>query len=260
MKCTEVRERLEILSPPKFAESWDNVGLLCGRAGKEIKKVYIAVDATDEVIENAIDAEADLLLTHHPLIFSPLKKVNDENFISRRIVKLLQADMCYYAMHTNFDVMGMADAAADTLALKDRQVLYVTFEDEIAKEGIGRFGRLPEKMTLADCAEYVKKTFQLPAVRVYGELSDVISVVAVSPGSGKSTAQSAVNAGVDVLISGDIDHHLGIDLVAQGVSVIDAGHYGLEKIFVPYMQDYFKKEMPEIAVEIAEEKSPFAVI
>ena len=77
MKCTEVRERLEILSPPKFAESWDNVGLLCGRAGKEIKKVYIAVDATDEVIENAIDAEADLLLTHHPLIFSPLKKVND---------------------------------------------------------------------------------------------------------------------------------------------------------------------------------------
>lgn len=63
-----------------------------------------------------------------------------------------------------------------------------------------------------------------------------------------------------MLISGDIDHHLGIDLVAQGVSVIDAGHYGLEKIFVPYMQDYFKKEMPEIAVEIAEEKSPFAVI
>ena len=168
--------------------------------------------------------------------------------------------MCYYAMHTNFDVMGMADAAADTLALKDRQVLYVTFEDEIAKEGIGRFGRLPEEMTLADCAEYVKKTFQLPAVRVYGELSDVISVAAVSPGSGKSTAQSAVNAGVDVLISGDIDHHLGIDLVAQGVSVIDAGHYGLEKIFVPYMQDYFKKEMSEIAVEIAEEKSPFAVI
>lgn len=67
--------------------------------------------------------------------------------------------MCYYAMHTNFDVMGMADAAADTLALKDRQVLYVTFEDEIAKEGIGRFGRLPEEMTLADCAEYVKRRF-----------------------------------------------------------------------------------------------------
>lgn len=260
MKCTEVRERLEILSPPKFAESWDNVGLLAGRAGKEIRKVYIAVDATDEVIEDAIDEEADLLLTHHPLIFSPLKRVTDENFISRRMVKLLQADMCYYAMHTNFDVMGMADAAADALELRDRQVLDVTFEDEISREGIGRFGRLKESMTLAECAEYVKKVFRLQAVRVYGDLSDTISVAAVSPGSGKSTAPSAVAAGVDVLISGDIDHHLGIDLVAQGVSVIDAGHYGLEKLFVPYMRDYFCTEMPEIRVMTAEEKSPFAVI
>lgn len=260
MKCKEVRERLELLSPPKFAESWDNVGLLAGRAGKEIRKVYIAVDATDEVIEDAIEAEADLLLTHHPLIFSPLKKVSDEDFISRRIVKLLQADMCYYAMHTNFDVMGMADACADALNLKDRQVLDVTFEDEISKEGIGRFGRLPEDMTLSECAEYVKKIFHLQAVRVYGELSDQVSIAAVSPGSGKSTAPSAVAAGVDVLITGDIDHHLGIDLMAQGLSVIDAGHYGLEKMFVPYMKDYFQTEIPGIQVVEAEDKNPFTVI
>lgn len=162
--------------------------------------------------------------------------------------------MCYYAMHTNFDVMGMADAAADTLALKDRQVLYVTFEDEIAKEGIGRFGRLPEEMTLADCAEYVKKTFQLPAVRVYGELSDVISVAAVSPGSGKSTAQSAVNAGVDVLISGDIDHHLGIDLVAQGVSVIDAGHYGLEKYLCPICRITLRRKCRKLQWKLRKKK------
>lgn len=260
MKCTEIMKRLEILAPAKFAEEWDNVGLLAGRSTKEVKKVYLAVDATDEVIEDAIDAEADMLLTHHPLIFSPLKSVTEENFISRRVLRLLQADMCYYAMHTNFDVMGMADAAADEIELKNRQVLAVTYEDEISKEGIGRYGRLPRVMRLEECAAYVKEIFRLPAVRVYGELDDKVEIAAISPGSAKSVVPFAVAAGVEVLISGDIDHHTGLDLVAQGVSVIDAGHYGLEKLFMSYMQDYFTRNMPELIVETAEEKSPFAVI
>lgn len=260
MKCAEIIKRLEVLAPVKFAEEWDNVGLLAGRSGKEVKKVYLAVDATDEVVEDAIEAEADLLLTHHPLIFKPLKSITEENFTGRRILRLLQADICYYAMHTNFDVMGMADAAADELLLRDRQVLEVTYEDEISREGIGRYGRLPRRMTLASCAEFVKETFRLPAVRVYGELDDWVEIAAVSPGSAKSVIPFAVQAGVDVLISGDIDHHMGIDLVAQGLSAIDAGHYGLEKLFVPYMQDFFARNLPEIRIETAEEKSPFAVI
>lgn len=260
MKCMEIMKRLEILAPAHFAESWDNVGLLAGRSTKDVKKVYLAVDATDEVIEEAIDAEADMLLTHHPLIFSPLKSITEENFISRRVLRLLQADICYYAMHTNFDVMGMADAAADEMMLKNRQVLEVTYEDEISKEGIGRYGRLPNAMTLAECAQYVKEIFDLPAVRVYGDLQEKVEIAAISPGSAKSVVPHALQAGVEVLISGDIDHHMGIDLVAQGVAVIDAGHYGLEKLFVPYMKDYFARNLPEIQVEAAEEKSPFAVI
>lgn len=260
MKCTEIMKRLEILAPARFAESWDNVGLLAGRSTKDIRKVYLAVDATDEVIEEAIDAEADMLLTHHPLIFSPLKSVTEGNFISRRVLKLLQADMCYYAMHTNFDVMGMADAAADEMQLRNRQVLEVTYEDEISKEGIGRYGRLPRIMTLKECAEYIKDVFRLPAVRVYGELDEQVEIAAISPGSVKSVVPHAVQAGVDVLISGDVDHHCGIDLVAQGISVIDAGHYGLEKLFVPYMQDYLARNLPELAIVTAQEKSPFTVL
>lgn len=260
MKCTEVRERLEILSPPRFAESWDNVGLLCGRAGKEIKKVYIAVDATDEVIENAIDAEADLLLTHHPLIFSPLKKVNDENFISRRIVKLLQADMCYYAMHTNFDVMGMADAAADELKLQNREVLDITFEDDIAKEGFGRLGDLPYPMTVDECAAYVKERFHLQAVKVFGQGGQQLVRAAISPGSGKSMIAPAIGKGADVLITGDIDHHEGIDAVEQGMAVIDAGHYGLEKIFVPYLQEYLKRETEGIEIITQGKADPFRIL
>lgn len=89
---------------------------------------------------------------------------------------------------------------------------------------------------------------------MYGELSDVVSVAAVSPGSGKSTAQSAVNAGVDVLISGDIDHHLGIDLVAQGVSVIDAGHYGLEKYLCPICRITLRRKCRKLQWKLRKKK------
>ncbi len=260
MKCTDIVKRLEILAPVTYAESYDNVGLIAGRSAKDIKRVYLAVDATDEVIEEAIDWEADLLLTHHPLIFSPIKKLTEGNFIGRRIVRLLQKDICYYAMHTNFDIICMADAAAEEMMLKNRQVLQVTYENEMTKEGIGRYGMLSESMTLRECATFVKDTFRLPAVRVYGDLDEKVEVVAISPGSAKSVIPNVIQTGVDLLISGDIDHHMGIDLVSQGVSVIDAGHYGLEKLFVPYMKEFFMKNIPEIRVGTTEEKSPYAVI
>ena len=260
MRGTELVRQLEILAPSDFAEDWDNVGLLAGRSAKEIRKVYLALDATDEVIEDAIEAEADMLITHHPLIFKGLKRVTSEDFIGRRILRILQSDLCYYAMHTNFDVMGMADAAADELNLQNRQVLAVTYEDELSKEGIGRYGRLPGRMTLKECAAYVKKTFRLPAVRVYGETEEEVEVAAISPGSAKMAVPYALQAGVDVLISGDIDHHMGIDLVAQGINVIDAGHYGLEKLFVPYMREFFARNLPELSVEAAEDKSPYMVV
>ena len=105
MRCADVIRKLEELSPLAYAESWDNPGLLAGRTDKEIKRIYIAVDATTEAIAEAESVGADMLLTHHPLIFKGIKKVNSEDFIGRRILTLLHADMCYYAMHTNFDVM-----------------------------------------------------------------------------------------------------------------------------------------------------------
>jgi dinuclear metal center YbgI/SA1388 family protein len=257
MKCSEIIEHLEQLSPPSFAEEWDNVGLLAGRRDKEVQRIYIALDATDEVVDDAVRCGADMLLTHHPLIFRPMKKITDDDFIGRRIVRLLQADISYYAMHTNFDIMGMADAAADDMKLENREVLSVTYEDEISREGIGRTGILPRKMTLMECAEYVKGVFRIPAVRVYGDEDTEITRVAVCPGSGKSVLEDAVKLKAEVLITGDIDHHEALDAMAQGLSIIDAGHYGIEKIFIPYMQDYIRRELPVLQIFAAREKQPY---
>ena len=260
MKCYEIMERLEELSPTIYAEDWDNVGLLVGRREKDVRKIYIALDATDEVIEEAVKLQTDMLITHHPLIFSAMKKIQSDDYIGRRILRLARHDIACYAMHTNFDIMGMADAAADEMELRHRQVLSTTYEDDIAKEGFGRFGKLPQIMTLRECAEYVKKKFGIASVKVFGDLETVLETAAISPGSGKSMIQPALEAGVDVLITGDIDHHEGIDSTARGLQIIDAGHYGLEQIFVPYMEEYLHREMQGVSIFMHRQESPFVII
>lgn len=260
MNCKEVIKLLEQQSPKDYACDWDNVGLLVGREDKEIKKIYIALDATDEAIEEAIAAGADMLLTHHPMIFKGMKRVTARDFIGRRVIRLIQEDMVCYAMHTNFDVKGMADLAADYLHLSDTEVLEILCESDEGPEGIGRYGNLETEMTLGECCNLVKRAFTLENVKVFGDLETKVRRAAISPGSGKSVISLALSAGVDVLITGDIDHHEGIDAVAQGMAVIDAGHYGVEHIFIPYMEQYIKREAPEVEVEIQPLTFPFQII
>ncbi len=257
MKCRELIAVLEELAPEALAESWDNVGLLAGRFEKEITTVLIAVDASSPVVEEAIRRGADLLLTHHPLIFSGCKRVNDGDFIGRRLVSLLRHDICCYAMHTNFDIRGMADAAADRFDLRERQALLPAGEADGKAEGIGRFGTLPKTMTLRECAESVKEAFGLESVRIFGDGEKSLTRAAICPGSGRSALGRALELKADVLITGDIDHHTGIDAMEQGLSILDAGHYGLEKLFAPYMESWLKERCRELTVLRAAQSSPF---
>ncbi len=247
MRCEEWIEKLNELAPESYACSWDNPGLLTGRSDKEIGKVLVALDATDEVVELAVREKADLLLTHHPLIFSPLKHVNDRDFIGRRLLRLIQNDICCYAMHTNFDAAPgcMADLAAARLHLVEGRPLELMGETGGVPYGIGKAGILLEAVSLKELAAQVKEAFGLPYVTVYGaeHASERIRRAAVCPGSGKGMAREARNAGAQVLITGDIGHHDGIDAVADGVAVIDAGHYGLEHIFIDFMADYCREKI-----------------
>ena len=260
MECKKVIEILEKQSPKSYACDWDNVGLLVGREDKEIQKIYIALDATDEAIEEAIANGADMLLTHHPMIFKGMKRVTQEDFIGRRIIRLIQNNISYYAMHTNFDVMGMADLAADYLGISDTRVLEITSVSETGEEGIGRYGSLKKEMTVRECCEEVKQAFSLENVKVFGNLERKVKTAAISPGSGRSVISNALQAGVDVLITGDIDHHEGIDAVAQKLTVIDAGHYGVEHIFIPYMEQYLKREAKELEIAVQPLTFPFQII
>jgi putative NIF3 family GTP cyclohydrolase 1 type 2 len=115
-------------------------------------------------------------------------------------------------------------------------------------------------MKLSVCADYVKTVFGLSHVKLFGNPEDLAVRAAVLPGSGASGIPDAIRMDADVLITGDISHHEGIDAVMQGLSVIDAGHYGIEKIFVDYMQAFFREKMPDLTVFTEELEVPFRVI
>ena len=258
MLCRDIMKVIEATYPKHAALEWDNVGLLVGRTEKEVKKIYVALDATDAVIERAVASNVDMLITHHPLLFSPLKKITDEHFIGSRVVKLLQHDISYYAMHTNYDVCGMADISAAILGLDGAETLEVT--DKESMEGIGKVGDFSDPMSLQSCGEFIKEKFQLDSVKVFGDLSSTVQRVAICPGSGKGMTELALEKNADVLVTGDIGHHEGIDAVAQGLAIIDAGHYGLEHIFIEDMANYLRKNIEGIVVETHEITHPFQVI
>ena len=263
MQCKDIIKIIEQDYSPRYALSWDNVGLLAGRDDKEVANIYVALDATDEVVDEAILAGADMLVTHHPLIFSGMKQVNNQNFIGRRVLRMIQDDISYYAMHTNFDAAPgcMADLAAKKLGLTDCEVLEKMGETgDGTSYGIGCTGRFEQPMTLRAAAEQVKEAFGLPYAAVFGELDGeaVIQKAAVCPGAGGSTMGEALAAGAQVYITGDISHHEGIDAVAQGMAVIDAGHYGIEHIFTEFMEKYLMGKLGD-AVKVVREKPAFPI-
>ena len=256
MKCNDIIQLLEQEFPMKYAESWDNTGFQVGNKEKEVTHIYVAMDVTDETIDEAIRVGANLLLTHHPMIFSPLSSITSDTINGRRVLKLIENGICYMSTHTNYDSCRMADLAADRLELLECEVL-----EEIADGiGIGKVGKLPKEMTLRECALYVKEKFNLPSVKYFGDGEKKVRIAATCPGSGKSLVKDCHAKGAEVYITGDIDHHTGIDQVDENLPIIDAGHYGMEHIYIEDMCHILSEKCPEVKVTKAKIKHPFEVV
>ena len=260
------KELMDILrgyAPEEYAESWDNSGLLVGRSSGEVKKVLIALDLTDYVTAQAVRGKYDMLITHHPLLFRAAKSVTEDTREGRRILDLIENDITYYAMHTNCDVTRMADEAAKRLGLSDTVPLEPSMRDE--KEGIGRVGNLKGELTIDELAQRVKEVFGISSVGVAAVLSDEprqqkekkVRRIAVSPGSGHDFVENAKRLGAEVLITGDINHHVVLDANADGLAVIDAGHYGTEAFMKEQLRTYLMEEKGLLLkIDLAEEIEP----
>lgn len=244
MRADKIAELLEEYSPFRYACDWDNVGMHVGRGSNEVNRLLVCLDIDDVAVEYATEQGADMIVSHHPLIFHGIKKVNENDFIGRRILTLAENGINAFCMHTNFDSTHMADEAAKRIGLKNAQVL----EEVCDGKGIGVIGSLEKPVTAGELAELVKERFGLERVVLYGDVDALIGRAALVPGSGKDEIGLAISDKAQAIITGDITYHYGTDAVAQNINVIDAGHYGLEHIFIDIVADYL--EMAAAGVEV----------
>ena len=242
MNCRELLVKLEELAPVSLAEGWDNPGLLVGNERADIKKVLVALDVTKEVIKEAISIGADVIITHHPLIFSGIKQVTTSTPVGEKICMLIKNNISHIAVHTNLDVVsgGTNDVLAELVGLKNIEVLAPTKEIDGVKYGIGRIGNI-EESTFEAVAEKIKESLSLKVIKIVGKKDRVIKRAGLCTGSGVEFMKNAINKGADVYITSDIRFHESQKALDMGICLIDVTHYASENIVVPVISKFLSK-------------------
>ena len=249
----QIADHIERLAPRGLAEPWDNPGLMVGDMDKEVSSVYIALDGTSRNVREAIALGADMIITHHPLIFTSVNRVIEQDVTGSVIINLIKNDIALYSAHTNFDIAdgGMNDILCDKLDIVDTR----HFDDLECVDGngkpldnIGRVGRLDTPTEMADYVDYVKNVLGCAAISYTGDPSDVITTAAVCSGSGGDLIYCAYNAGADVYITSEIKHHEAQLALELGINLIDAGHFETENIIRDFMEEYLKEEFPDLII------------
>ena len=222
MKIKDIIEKLEKEFPPSLAYEWDNVGLLVGDRDREVNNVVVCLDVTEEVIEFAKNADSQLIISHHPVLFSPINHINGDTKIGKLLMDVIENKIAVYSAHTNCDKAekGINTRLAEMFELKDIEPL--------EEDGLGRIGNLNSPMPFCEFAKIVEETLGVK-VRFCGDTKMKIKRVAICSGSGGDVIPSAIEKGADVLITGDTKYHQMLD-VKNDINVIDAGHFGTENI------------------------------
>lgn len=247
IKVGDITQIIENLAPLSYAYKWDNVGLQLGSKEDSVTTVLTTLEITEDILDEAIKNNVSMIVTHHPMIFSPLKKIIKEDMKGKLIYKAIQNNISIYAAHTNIDAAsgGLNDYIANRLNIKDTKILEEigTVENEESFSGIGRVGKLNTPKTLAELVTEIKEQINIEYIRVAGDLEATIESVAVINGSGADLIQSAIYEGCQCVITGDVKYHDAQDAISQGINVIDIGHYHSEKFFGDFLAVYLSEEV-----------------
>lgn len=248
-KCETVMAALEKIAPKKLAEDWDNPGLLVGEPQSEINRVAVCLDVTDAAIDFAISENADMLVSHHPLIFRPLKKFRTDTPLAAKLKKLLTHDIAVFAAHTNLDSAtgGVNDVLAKRIGLAE-------WSEWPAKEGEARYGRigtLEDAVSVENFAERIKTSLGANHVRLVRAGTHRVKKVALCGGSGAEFIAKAAFLGADAYVTGDVRYHDAQLAAEYGLHVIDAGHFATEFPVVDVLAARLKEELADKADIIA---------
>lgn len=244
MKVKEIVDYLLNKYPLELASSFDigKVGLQFGSMSKEVKKVMICLDGTSEVINEAIENNVDLLICHHPFLFSPILNLDYNSPLGKKMVKVFKSELNIFAMHTNFDsaLNGMNDYLASLLGLEN----VYSIPEIPTSESFMRIGEI-EKCSLAEFAYFVKETFNEECVRVVGDLDKNVKKVAIIGGSGASFVVAAKKLGCDCIVTGEVKQNNAIDALEYNMGIIEVSH-SVEAFFKEYIKNMLEDEFKDV--------------
>ncbi|MEW4454712.1 Nif3-like dinuclear metal center hexameric protein [Bremerella sp. JC817] len=259
---SNVCDFLERFAPSQLAESWDNVGLLIGDTAQEVHAVVTCLTITPEVVDEAIEGKANLIVTHHPLPFRPLKRITTRDTTGQMLLKLIQNGIAVYSPHTAFDscAEGINFQLASALGLSDIQPLLpvdlLGVSGPTSQVGTGRWGVLADgAMPLAQIAEQAKQATQAAMVKVVGRGTSEIKSVAVGCGSAGELLGAAIAKEVDCLILGETSFHTCLEAKAQGIALILTGHYASERFAVENLAAILAEAFPDLNIWSSQQES-----
>lgn len=228
LTLAEICRRIDECCPFRWQEDFDNSGLQVGNPNKPCKRLLLALDMRQEVLEEAIAKQVDLIITHHPMLFHAIKSVDATSYQGKMIFDLIKHDIGLLSLHTSLDKapFGVNHALGQVLGLENGRL----WLEEEERCGFGYRGELPQAMPLLEFATDVKKRLQMPAIRYQGETDRSVRSVAVMGGGGASYLEQAANDGVDVYISSDFKYSDGQRGLELSLCLIDGGHYATEVV------------------------------
>ncbi|MGN9164609.1 Nif3-like dinuclear metal center hexameric protein [Tissierellaceae bacterium HCP3S3_D8] len=257
MKVADIIEIMEEWAKPYLVDAWDNTGFQIGDLKRDIAKILIALDLDRNILDMAIKYDYDMIITHHPTIFKPLKSITSESYKGRLVLDIIKNNIVVYNAHSNLDMAeeGVSHQLADILGLRDTETLKRVVTQDDNTYGYGRIGMV-EHMPLTEYLNIVKKKLEVDSIIVYGDKDIEINRVAVCGGSGSDFIYDAYASGADIYITGDIKYHdaqLGYEL---GLTIVDAGHFNTEKIVLPAIKKRLDEKLNgEVSTEVIMESS-----
>ncbi len=250
VKVQDVLENLQMLAPVETKLDFDNVGLLVGNPTALVQRVVLALDATEAVIREAIEVQAQLVLAHHPLFFS-LKRINRQEPVGRKILLLAENKIAEISMHTNLDAAagGVNDALAAAIGLSEVRALCRP-EPGGQEEAIPRLGCLLQARDLQAWLPELRRNLNAPGLRYY-DAGVCVRQVGVVGGSGGEDLALLARSGCDTVVTADVKYHIFQQAADLGVNLIDAGHFETETVVLKPLQKRLVAAFPQAEFTIA---------
>ena len=253
-------EFLDAFAPPALAADWDNVGLLVGDRAQRIERLMTCLTITPAAAAEAIREHVDLIVTHHPLPFRPLKRLTADEPGGRILLDLIRAGIAVHSPHTAFDSAadGINQQLAEGLGLAQIEPLESAAAGP-ATIGTGRSGRFPQATTLGNAAARLKQFLKLGGLHVVGNLQMPVERVAIACGSGGELLRLANERDCQLFVTGEASLHTCYDAAARGIGMLLAGHYASERFGVERLAEVLAGQFPDLTVWASrEERDPLA--